>query len=149
MRGASLERPRFRTVGEAFAASATTGSGVTFVDLAERETFVPYREVHARARRTAAALRARGVEPGDRVALVFPTSPGFLEAFFGVLLAGAVPVPLYPPVRLGRLAEYHVATARMIAAVGARLVLADAAIRKLLGRAVESSRPPRSALPGT
>ena len=56
--------------------------------------------------------------------------------------AGAVPVPLYPPVRLGRLAEYHVATARMIAAVGARLVLADAATRTLLGKAIESSRPP-------
>ena len=50
------------------------------------------------------------------------------------LLAGAVPVPLYPPVRLGRLAEYHVATARMIAAVSARLVLADAATRSCVNR---------------
>jgi fatty-acyl-CoA synthase len=140
--GPPLPRPRYRTVNKALAAAATSGSGLTFVDLAERETFLPYEEIHARARRTAGALRARGVETGDRVALVFPTSPGFLDAFFGVLLAGAVPVPLYPPVRLGRLAEYHVATARMIAAVGARLVLADAATRTLLGRAIESSRPP-------
>ncbi|MHB8799568.1 MAG: fatty acyl-AMP ligase [Thermoanaerobaculia bacterium] len=141
MNGPLLPRPKHRTVNETLAASATSGTGLTFVDLAERETFYPYEEIHARARRTAGALRARGVAPGDRVALVFPTSPGFVDSFFGVLLAGAVPVPLYPPVRLGRLAEYLVATSRMIAAVGARLVLADSATRRLLGKAVESSRP--------
>jgi fatty-acyl-CoA synthase len=144
--GPRLPRPQYRTVNEALAAGATSEWGVTFVDLAERETFFSYTELHARARRTAGALRARGVATGDRVALVFPTSPGFLDAFFGVLLAGAVPVPLYPPVRLGRLPEYHVSTARMISAVGARLVLADAATRTLLGKAIESSRPPLGCL---
>ncbi len=129
-------------MNEALAAAAASASGLTFVDRTEGETFVTYGDVRARARRTAGALRARGVETGDRVALVFPTSPAFLEAFFGVLLAGAVPVPLYPPVRLGRLAEYLVSTSRMIAAVGARLVLADATTRSLLGKAIESSRPP-------
>lgn len=142
MNGPRLPLPKHRTLNQALAASAAGESGLTFVDLAERETFVPYGELHARARRMAGALRARGVGTGDRVALVFPTSPAFVEAFFGVLLAGAVPVPLYPPVRLGRLAEYLVSTSRMIAAVRARLVLADAATRSLLGRAVESSRPP-------
>jgi Acyl-CoA synthetases (AMP-forming)/AMP-acid ligases II len=122
--GPPLPRPKHRTVNESLAASATSGTGLTFVDLAERETFHSYEAIRARARRTAGALRARGVAPGDRVALVLPTSPTFVDAFFGVLLAGAVPVPLYPPVRLGRLAEYLVATSRMIAAVGARLVLA-------------------------
>ena len=141
MNGPLLPRPTHRTVNETLAASATSGTGLTFVDLAERETFHPYEEIHARARRTAGALRARGIAPGDRVALVFPTSPAFVDSFFGVLFAGAVPVPLYPPVRLGRLAEYLVATSRMIAAVGARLVLADAATRRLLGKAVESARP--------
>lgn len=142
MNGPRLPRPKHRSLNEALAASATSEAGLTFVDLAERETFLPYGELHARARRTAGALRARGVETGDRVALVFPTSPAFADAFFGVLLAGAVPVPLYPPVRLGRLAEYLVATSRMIDAVRARLVLADGATRTLLGRAIESSRPP-------
>lgn len=141
MNGPSLQRPKHRTVNEALAASATSGAGLTFVDLAERETFHPYEEIHVRAGRTAGALRARGVAPGDRVALVFPTSSGFVDSFFGVLLAGAVPVPLYPPVRLGRLPEYLDATSRMIAAVDARLVLADVATRRLLGRAIEASRP--------
>ena len=141
MKGPPLPPPRHRTVNEALAAAAATPSGITFVDLHERETFVPFREIHARARRTAAALRQAGVSAGDRVALVFPTSPAFLDGYFGTLLAGAVPVPLYPPFRLGRLPEYHAATARMIDAAGASLVLADARTRKLLGQAIERSRP--------
>ena len=52
-----------------------------------------------------------GCGPGERVGTVYPTSAEFFHAFFGVLLAGAVPVPLYPPVRLGRLAESHARTA--------------------------------------
>ena len=141
MKGPLLPPPAFRTVNEALAAAATSGSGITFVDLHERETFLSYREIHGRARRTAAVLERLGVVPGDRVVLVFPSSPAFLDGYFGVLLAGAVPVPLYPPFRLGRLPEYHAATARMIRAADACLVLADARSRALLGRAVEGSHP--------
>ena len=43
-----------------------------------------------------------------------------MDAFFGALLAGAVPVPLYPPVRLGRLEEFHARTARMLERLRAR-----------------------------
>jgi fatty-acyl-CoA synthase len=141
LRGPPLPPPRHPTVNDALTAAAATSNGITFVDLHEHEVFLSYGELHHRAARTAAALQSIGVAPGDRVALVLPTSPAFMDAYFGVLLAGAVPVPLYPPVRLGRLAEYHAATAGMISAVGARLVLADARTHKLLGQAVERSRP--------
>ena len=93
------------------------------MDLREREVRLGWGEVVARARAAAARLRAWGVAPGDRVAIVLRTEPAFLDAFFGAWLAGAVPVPLYPPVRLGRLEEYLAATARMLAVSGARLVL--------------------------
>ena len=142
MKGPPAPTPEHRTVNESLAAAAATPSGITFVDLREHEVFMPFAEVRSRARMAAAALRKEGVAAGDRVALVFPTSPSFLEAFFGVLLAGAVPVPLYPPVRLGRLPEYHAATALMIGAVGARLVLADGITRRLLGQAIGLARPP-------
>jgi fatty-acyl-CoA synthase len=82
------------------------------------------------------------VAPGDRVALVLATSPAFLDAYFGALLAGAVPVPLSPPLRLGRLDEFNAATARMLERAGARIVLTDARIKRLLGVAVERARPP-------
>ena len=128
-------------VNALLARAARHGSGVTFLDLQERATELPWREVHARAGRVAAALAGMGIRRGDRVALVLRTEPAFLDAFFGTLLAGAVPVPLYPPVRLGRMDEYLAATARMVSVAGARLVLAQGAVRRLLGEVVERARP--------
>jgi acyl-CoA synthetase (AMP-forming)/AMP-acid ligase II len=122
-------------------AAAGHASGVTFVDLREREGWLSWSEVHARALRAAATLRALGVRPGDCVAIVLRTEPAFLDAFFGAVLAGAVPAPLYPPVRFGRMEEYLGATARMIEVSGARLVLAGGATRRFLGEAVARARP--------
>ena len=48
----------------------------------------------------------RGVRRGDTVALMLPTGRDFLAAFQGILIAGGVPVPIYPPARLDRLEEY-------------------------------------------
>ncbi|MCO5561409.1 hypothetical protein L7F22_015030 [Adiantum nelumboides] len=42
----------------------------------------------------ARGLLARGVRPGDRVALTCPNVPAFPVAYYGVLKAGAVVVPL-------------------------------------------------------
>jgi long-chain acyl-CoA synthetase len=42
----------------------------------------------------AASLRGRGVQPGDRVALLVPNVPEFTIAYFGILYAGAVVVPI-------------------------------------------------------
>ncbi|WP_376741464.1 AMP-binding protein [Sinorhizobium psoraleae] len=44
-----------------------------------------------RARRLAGALVARGIAPGDRVALMLPTGLDFFVAFFAILYAGASP----------------------------------------------------------
>ena len=133
--------PRTPDVNALLARAAGHPSGVTFVDLREREVHLGWAEVYARARGVAASLRAIGVRPGERVALVFRTEPAFLDAFFGTLLAGAVAVPLYPPVRLGRVEEYLASTARMVRVSGARLVLANPAVRRLLGEVSARARP--------
>jgi len=130
------------TLGAALERSAGhAGFGLRFVDRRERETFQTWEELRRRALGVAAGLARLGVEPGERVALVFPTGVGFFDAFFGTLLTGAVPVPLYPPVRLGRLDEYHRRTARMIEMAGARLLLAEGRVKRLLGKTVELARP--------
>lgn len=54
----------------------------------------------------AAALQRAGLEHGGTVALMLPTCAEFFSSFFGVLLAGGVPVPLYPPFRADRIEEY-------------------------------------------
>ncbi len=145
LRGPPSPLPRHPTLVHALAGAAAHPSGVTFVDLAERETHHPWREVVARAARAAATYAAWGVCPGDRVAIVLRTEAAFLDAFFGAWWAGAVPVPLYPPVRLGRREEYIEGTARMIRCSGAALVVAGGGTRRLLGEAVAMARPPLGA----
>jgi acyl-CoA synthetase (AMP-forming)/AMP-acid ligase II len=132
---------RHGTVHAALEAAARSRWGLSFLDAQERETHLPFAEMYERARRAAGALRELGIERGDRVAIVLPTGPDFMDAFFGSVLAGAVPVPLYPPVRLGRMDEFHRRTARMLRICGARLVLSDARISRLLGVAVAEARP--------
>jgi len=141
LEGPPLPPPRHATLPRALAAAAGHPSGATFVDLHERETRLSWAEVRARAARVAGGLAALGVRPGDRVAIVLRTEPAFLDAFFGAWLAGAVPVPLYPPVRLGRMDEYVAGTARMLAVSGARALVSAGALRRLLGGAVERSAP--------
>jgi fatty-acyl-CoA synthase len=141
LRGPPRPPSSFPTVAHALRAAVGHPSGVTFVDLAEREAFLSWGEVHGRAQRAAAALARMGIRPGDRVAIVLRTEPGFLDAFLGAWFAGAVPVPLYPPVRLGRMDEYVRSTARMLRVCGARLVISRGGVKRLLGGAVEIARP--------
>ncbi len=58
------------------------------------------------ANAAAAALQRLGIGPGDSVALMLPTSLDYFVAFFGTLLAGAVPVPIYPPARMAEIEEH-------------------------------------------
>jgi len=117
--------------------AAKSDFGVTFVDRSEQEQRVPYAALLEAAREVAGGLYDTGLRPGDRIALVLPTGPEFFEAFFGALIAGLAPVPLYPPVRLGRLDEYHDQTSAMLRACRARAVLCDRRTRRVLGVAVE------------
>src|SRR3569832_2869103 len=64
-----------------------------------------YYDVYDDARLLAGGLRASGVAPGLAVALMLPSGREFLASFFGVLLAVAVPAPLYPPVRRSAMEE--------------------------------------------
>ena len=123
-------------------AKARHDVGLRFLDRQERATFYSWAEIWRRASTVAGRLHGEGIEKGDRVALVYPTSIDFIDTFFGTILAGAVPVPLYPPVRLHRLDDYSAATARMLEAVSARLVLADGRLRPILGSAVAAAGPP-------
>src|ERR1700722_19046564 len=71
--------------------AAATPSLTATIDDAGTLTFAQLDEA---ARRFGGELRAAGLEPGDRVALMVPNVPGFTIAYFGVLYAGCVVVPL-------------------------------------------------------
>lgn len=67
---------------------------------------VSYGEVRSAAATVSAALLAHELRRGDRVAIMLPTGRAYFTTFLGVLLAGGVPVPVYPPSRPSQLAEH-------------------------------------------
>jgi fatty-acyl-CoA synthase len=74
------------------ARAADVFSDKTAIAYGDRRT--SYSELAAEATRLAHALRASGVQSGDRVAYMCPNIPEMLVAHFGVPLAGAVLVPV-------------------------------------------------------
>jgi len=84
---------------------------------------ITYGELWQRSQDLAAGLAERGVRSGESVAIMLRTEEAFFRAFFGTLLAGAVPVPIYPPFRLDRLEEYARRQVGILDNAEARLLL--------------------------
>ena len=79
---------------------------IVLQDDAGGERVVSYGELEQSARAIAAGLAERGVEPGQAVAIMLPTSVEYFFSFFGILLAGGIPVPIYPPVRASQIEDH-------------------------------------------
>ncbi len=97
----------FATLGEALDYAATGARGLNFHD--PRGTLTrpyPFSEMRADAIACAHRLIARGVKPGDRIALVAETGAEFAQSFFGIVYAGAWPVPLPLPTSFGGKESY-------------------------------------------
>ena len=100
----SLPRRRadFATFAEALDYAAQGVRGLNFHDprgvLTRAYTFT---ELRADALKVAYRLIARGVVPGDRIALIAETGPDFATLFCGAVYAGAWPVPLPLPTSFG------------------------------------------------
>jgi len=80
-------------------------------------------ELAAGAQQVAAELARRGVAAGDTVALMLPTSSDFFLTFAGILMAGAIPVPIYPPVRVDRIEEYATRQSAILQNAEAKLLV--------------------------
>lgn len=95
------------------------------------------------ARRQAAGLLALGVRPGQAVALLLPTGLDYLACFYGTLLCGAIPVPIYPPARLSQIEEHLVRHGRILANAEAVVIITVAVakgVAALLRRQVPGLR---------
>ncbi len=92
----------------------------------------------AGARGIAAGLVSQGIGPGEAVALMLPTGRAYFVCFVGILLVGAVPVPLYPPFRATQLEEHLRRQAGILANCLAPLLITAAelqpAARLLIGQ---------------
>jgi long-chain acyl-CoA synthetase len=58
------------------------------------EVVITYEVLDDRAARVAGLLRARGLQPGDRVGIMLPNVPQFAFVYYGILRAGGVVVPM-------------------------------------------------------
>ncbi|WP_372394627.1 class I adenylate-forming enzyme family protein [Azospirillum sp. HJ39] len=93
----------FPTLLTSFLDSSADGRGDAPA-LRDSRRDLTFAEVRRAAWRVAAELADGGVGPGDRVAIVMANSAAFGIAFWGVLYAGAVAVPLNPGTRSAKLA---------------------------------------------
>ena len=89
----------------------------------ERDTPVRYAELLIESQRVGAGLRALGIRQGDTVALMLRTERAFFPAFLGTLMAGAVPVPIYPPFRPDQIEEYAHRQRGILRNAGARALI--------------------------
>ena len=75
------------------------------------------------ANAVAQGLVASGIGRGDTVALMLPTGSAFFQTFLGAMLVGAVPVPLYPPLRWSEIEEHVRGRAAILANCVAKMLV--------------------------
>ena len=97
----------FATLGEALDYAAQGVRGLNFHDPRGALTRAyPFSEMRRDALAMARRLVASGVKPEDRIALIAETGVEFASLFFGVVYAGAWPVPLPLPTSFGGAQSY-------------------------------------------
>ena len=109
----------------------------------QKETQITYRDLWEGSLAYAAGLAASGLLPGHTVAIMLPTSKEYLFCFYGTLLAGGIPVPLYPPARLTTIEDHLTRHVGILKSCGAALMVTipeAKAIAWLLRAQVETLR---------
>ena len=114
----------FATLGEALDYVAQGRRGLNFHDARGTLTRAyPFSELREDALLAARRFVALGLKPGDRIALIAETGPEFAAAFFGVVYAGAWPVPLPLPTSFGGREAYVEQLAVQLKSCDAALLL--------------------------
>ena len=126
----------FATLGEALDYAAQGVRGLNFHDA--RGTLTrpyPFSEMRGDALAMAYRLIAMGVRPGDRIALIAETSPEFAAIFFGIVYAGAWPVPLPLPTSFGGAQSYIDQLKVQLASCDPKLLIYPAELEAMAGEA--------------
>ncbi len=72
----------------------------------DTETPITYRQLRDESAALASGLQRAGLRPRQTVAIMLPTSPGYFFTYLGILRAGGIPVPIYPPARPSQLEDH-------------------------------------------
>ena len=122
-------------IPQALLAAAERGSanrGYTFLD-GPGEKFLSYKDLYVRGAKLAAALSVAGVSPGGRVGLILPDNDRFVISFFGAMHGGFIPVPIAPPMNIGRLTPFLEHLRHVVKKSGMSLIITSPRIKSLLG----------------
>lgn len=65
-----------------------------------------FQQLKTGADKVAAGLQQLGLTHADTVSIMLPTGPEYFYSFFGILIAGGIPVPIYPPTRPSQLEDH-------------------------------------------
>ena len=126
----------FATFGEALDYAAQGSRGLNFHDPRGNLARVyPFAELREDALGMAHRLIARGIRPGDRIALIAETGVDFAALFCGTIYAGAWPVPLPLPTSFGGKDNYIDQLAVQLASSDPEMLLFPAEIAEMAGAA--------------
>ena len=106
------------TLPEAFATLARRWPSfecLAFVDRAGTDQRINVGALWSRARQVQAALVAGGVAPGDIVVVAHPTGVELAAGYFGVMLAGGLPISLFKPAIACPASEDRFAASKIVA----------------------------------
>jgi 1-acyl-sn-glycerol-3-phosphate acyltransferase len=106
-----------------FAKQAPDKGHIFFQDENGKEEVITYGQMLSKSLRVASGLRKAGLKEGETVAIMQPTHPGFFYTFYGVLLAGGIPVPIYPPFRMHMLEAYARTEASILNSAEVRILV--------------------------
>lgn len=79
---------------------------ITVIKSRGEEKNITYGALFEGAKIVASGLYKRQIKPGDTVAIMLPTCEEYFFCFLGVILAGAIPVALYPPTRASQIVDH-------------------------------------------
>lgn len=97
------------------------------------EQIITYKQLFNEATDIARGLYQRGIEQGETIAIMLPTSAEFFYSFIGILMIGAIPVPIYPPFRLDQIEEYAKRQAKTLNNAEARILITFSRAEALSG----------------
>lgn len=106
--------------------------GYTFLNDALEPTEYTFDALEREAQRRARYFLSLGLKKGDRLAMVVPDGEDFVLSFFGAIRAGLVPVPMYPPLALGKLDAYVETARRILITADAKVLLTNKKIAPIV-----------------
>ncbi len=74
-----------------------------------------YQQLKTGAEKVAAGLQQAGLQPAEPIVIMLPGDADYFYSFFGILMAGGIPVPVYPPARPSQLEDHMLRHARILA----------------------------------